>query len=113
MPYKAFISYNHSAEEGFAEPLQEAMEKLAKPWGKRRARRIMLDEKAMAAGASLSDAFEEKLASSEWLVMLASPEAAQSPWCNDEIEYWAEHKSMDNVIIALTEIGRASGKGRV
>ena len=100
--YKAFISYNHGAEEGFAAPFQEALEKLAKPWRKRRGRRVMLDEKAMSAGSSLSDTIEAKLASSEWLVMLASPQAADSPWCNDELEYWDEHKSMDKVIIALT-----------
>lgn len=102
MPYKAFISYSHSAEGDFADALHDAMEKLAKPWNKRRARRVVLDKTAMAAGSSLGETINEKLAESEWLVLLATPESAQSKWCDDEIDYWKEHKSMDNVVIALT-----------
>ncbi|MGI9608817.1 MAG: toll/interleukin-1 receptor domain-containing protein, partial [Acidimicrobiia bacterium] len=102
MKYKAFISYSHAADGEFAESVHDAMERLAKPWNKRRARRIVFDKTAMAAGASLADTIEEKLHDSEWLILLASPESAQSKWCDEEIDYWAAHKSMDNVVIALT-----------
>ena len=102
MPYKAFMSYSHEADSEFADQLHDAMEKLAKPWTKRRARRIALDRTAMAAGSSLTDAIEEKLADSEWLVLLATPASAQSKWVNDEIDYWAANKSMDSVVVVLT-----------
>ncbi len=102
MPYKAFISYSHAADGEFADALHDAMEKLAKPWNRRRARQVVLDRTAMAAGSSLGDTINAKLADSEWLVLLAAPEAAQSKWCNDEIDYWAAHKSMDNVVVVLT-----------
>jgi WD40 repeat protein len=102
MSYKAFISYSHESDGEFADSLHDAMEKLAKPWTKRRARRVVLDKMAMSAGSSLSDTIEEKLADSEWLVLLASPQSAQSTWVDDEIDYWAANKSMDNVVVALT-----------
>jgi hypothetical protein len=102
LSYKAFISYSHEPDGEFADSLHDAMEKLAKPWTKRRARRVVLDKTAMSAGSSLSDTIEEKLADSEWLVLLASPQSAQSKWVDDEIDYWAANKSMDNVVVALT-----------
>lgn len=102
LQYKAFISYSHTSDDDFVDALHDAMERLAKPWNKRRARRIALDKTAMAAGSSLTETIEEKLADSQWLVLLASPESAQSKWCDEEIDYWFAHKSMDNVVVALT-----------
>ena len=60
------------------------MEKLAKPWNKRRARRVALDKTAMSAGSSSSDTFESKLADSEWLVLLAAEQSAESKWVDEE-----------------------------
>src|SRR5262245_7873457 len=34
---------------------------------------------------------------------MASPEAAASPWVGKEIAYWLEHKSVETVLIALTD----------
>ena len=101
MPYRAFISYSHEADGEFADALHNAMERLAKPWTKRRARRVALDKTAMAAGASLSDTIEEKLSDSEWLVLLAAPKSAESKWVDDEIDYWKANKSMDKVIVTV------------
>src|SRR5262245_55811157 len=34
---------------------------------------------------------------------MASPEAAASPWVGKEIAYWLEHKSVETLLIALTD----------
>ncbi len=78
------------------------MEGLAKPRNKRRARRVAPDKTAMSAGSSLSDTIESKLADSEWLVLLAAEQSAESKWVDEEIEYWAANMSIDEVVVALT-----------
>ena len=40
---------------------------------------------------------------SRFLILLASPEAAASPWVNKEVAYWLDHKSADTLLIAVTE----------
>jgi len=39
----------------------------------------------------------------EYLILLASPEAARYPWIAKEVEYWLEHKSPDRLFIGLTD----------
>jgi hypothetical protein len=43
------------------------------------------------------------LDSSEFFVLLASPEAAGSPWVNREIEHWVATKSAERVLPVVTE----------
>ena len=42
-------------------------------------------------------------AQSRFLILLASPEAAASPWVNKEVAYWLDHKGADTLLIALTD----------
>jgi WD40 repeat protein len=67
-----------------------------------RALRVFRDTTSLAATPSLWPSIEEALADSEFLILLASPEAAQSEWIAREVEYWREHKPPDRILIALT-----------
>jgi WD40 repeat protein len=49
--------------------------------------------------ASIASALEE----SDYLILLASPDSAASPWVNREIEHWIAHKSRDHILPVLTE----------
>ncbi|MFI5493735.1 TIR domain-containing protein [Actinoplanes sp. NPDC051859] len=40
---------------------------------------------------------------SDYFVLLASPEAAQSPWVNREIEHWVASKSAEKILPVLTD----------
>ena len=40
---------------------------------------------------------------SAYFVLMASPEAAASPWVNREIEHWCATKSPDHILPVLTE----------
>jgi WD40 repeat protein len=99
--YKAFISYNHNMSAGFALRLEQALKGYAKPLLARPIR-IFRDEKHFAPGVNLPKLIFEALDSSEFLILLASPESAGSPWVRDELDYWCrELKRTANLLIVL------------
>jgi hypothetical protein len=101
--YKAFLSYSHAVDGQFAPALQRALQRLTKPWYRRRALRVFRDETSLAADSRLWSSIQAALASSESFILLASPRAAESRWVSDEIEYWLEHKDPARLLIALTD----------
>ena len=100
--YSAFISYSHALDGRLAPALDDALERFAKPWFRRRALHVFRDETSLSANPGLWPSIEAALASSEFFILLASPEAAWSPWVNREVQYWCEHKPRDTLLIALT-----------
>src|ERR671937_652258 len=70
--YEAFISYSHAGDS------------------------------VLAAASDLGAEIETALASSDSFVLLASTEAAASPWVNREVKTWCANKSSDRLFIALT-----------
>jgi MTH538 TIR-like domain (DUF1863) len=66
-----------------------------KLWYRRRALRIFRDDTSLSATPSLWPSIEHALGQSRFLILLASPEAATSPWVRKEIAFWLEHKSAD------------------
>jgi tetratricopeptide (TPR) repeat protein len=101
--YDAFISYSHARDKPVASALQTVLQKLGKPWYRRRALRIFRDDTSLAATPELWPAIEQALGQSRYLIVLASPQLAASHWCGLEVAYWLEHKSLDTLLIALTE----------
>jgi tetratricopeptide (TPR) repeat protein len=79
------------------------VQRLGKPWYKRRALRVFRDDTSLSATPHLWPTIEQALGESRFLILLASPEAAASPWVGKEIAYWLEHKSADTLLIALTD----------
>lgn len=101
--YDAFISYSHARDKPVAAALQTVLQKLGKPWYRRRALRIFRDDTSLAATPELWPSIEQALGQSRYLIVLASPQLAASHWCGLEVAYWLEHKSIDTLLIALTE----------
>jgi hypothetical protein len=101
--YDAFISYSHAKDKPIAAALQSVVQKLGKPWYRRRALRIFRDDTSLSATPGLWPTIEQALGQSRYLILLASPEAAASPWVNKEVAYWVEHKSADTLLIAVTD----------
>ena len=54
-------------------------------------------------GVLQAQSIEQALGQSRFLILLASPEAAASPWVNKEVAYWLEHKSADTLLVAVTD----------
>jgi len=101
--YNAFISYSHAKDKAVAAALQSVVQKLGKPWYRRRALRVFRDDTSLSAAPELWSAIEQSIARSRYLILLASPEAAGSIWVNKEVEYWLTHKGPDTLLIAVTD----------
>lgn len=103
MKYDAFISYSHAVDGKLAPALQQTLHRLAKPWYKRKMLKLFRDETSLSVTPHLWDTIEQALSDSKHLILLASPESAQSEWVNKEVEYWLNHKSINTLLIGLTD----------
>jgi tetratricopeptide (TPR) repeat protein len=101
--YDAFISYSHAKDKPVAAALQSAIQKLGKPWYRRRALRVFRDDTSLSATPHLWSTIEQALAQSRFLILLASPEAAASQWVDREIAFWLEAKRVDTLLVAVTD----------
>ena len=101
--YDAFISYSHAADGLLAPRLQSALQRFDKPGWRRRALRVFRDESSLSANPHLWSSITEALDKSDWFVLLLSPDAAQSPWVNQEIEYWSDHKEPSRILPVVTD----------
>jgi|SRR5882672_844561 len=101
--YDAFISYSHAKDKPLSVALQTAVQRLGKPWYRRRALRIFRDDASLSATPALWPTIEHALSNSKYPILLASPEAAVSPWVSKEVLYWLDNKSADTLLIALAE----------
>ena len=103
MKFKAFISYSHRDGVQVARALQGCLQKFAKPWYRLRAFRIFRDKSVLAAAPALSVALQNALNSSEYLILLASLEAARSDWVRKEVKYWLDARGPESILIVLLD----------
>ena len=103
MRYDAFISYSHAADGELAPALQNALQRLAKPWYRRRALEVFRDETGLAVDPHLWGAIVNALEQSEWFVLLTSPAAADSEWVNREIDHWKDTRPLDRILPVVTD----------
>jgi tetratricopeptide (TPR) repeat protein len=101
--YDAFISYSHAKDKPIASALQSVIQKLGKPWYRRRALRVFRDDTSLSATPGLWPAIEQALGQSRYFILLASPEAAVSKWVNKEVTHWLDHNSIDTLLIGVTD----------
>jgi len=111
--YKAFISYSHK-DRAWAKWLHRRLESYAFPksligsktvTGKvpRNLRPIFRDREELAAGHNLGEKIEAALKVSENLIIICSPNAAQSHWVNQEILYFKRHNRGAKIFSIIVE----------
>src|SRR5215217_6968462 len=88
--YDAFISYSHAADGKLAPALQSALQGFAKPWYQRRALHLFRDQTSLALTPELWPEIERALSASRYFLLLASPDAADSRWVQQEVGWWLE-----------------------
>jgi eukaryotic-like serine/threonine-protein kinase len=109
--YYAFLSYSHKDKQ-LADWLHRELEKFRVPHslaGKltangvvpRRLSPIFRDQQDLSAGADLGEEIKAALAASQFLVVLCSPEAANSRWTNAEIENFKRTRPEGCVLAAV------------
>ena len=100
--YRAFLSYSHAVDSKLAAALQSSLQRFAKPWYRLRALRLFRDKTGLAVSPGLWPAIEAALGSSEFFILIASPEAAASDWVAREVQWWCANRSPDKLLIVLT-----------
>ena len=100
--YNAFISYSHAADSALAQALQQGLHRLAKLWWRPPTLRIFRDQTSLSASAALWPEIERQLARSDWLILMASPQAAGSPWVARELQWWLDHRPVDRLLIVIS-----------
>ncbi len=103
MKYKAFISYSHAVDSPLAAALQTALRLAAKPWYKLQVFDIFRDITDLSVSPHLWEDIESALDDSEHFILLASPPAAKSKWVKREIEHWLERRSLQTLILTVTQ----------
>src|ERR1700728_3887627 len=102
MAYNAFISYSHASDSALAAALQSALHRFAKPWYKLRGLHIFRDQTNLAVNPALWSSIRDALDQSQFLILFASPEAANSPWVAKEAEHWITRNGSSHVLLLLT-----------
>ncbi|MFD2346956.1 toll/interleukin-1 receptor domain-containing protein [Sinorhizobium terangae] len=106
--YRAFISYS-SKDRSAAEKLQRSLEsyRIPKPLRRsgihrnERVSPIFRDRSDLKASADLGQTIREALESSEYLIVLCSPAAANSQWVDREISFFKELGRSGNIIAVI------------
>ena len=87
--------------------LQANLQRFAKPWYRMRALRVFLDAADLAANPALWASIEDGLRLSQWLILLASADAARSVWVDREVQWWMTNRSPDRLLVVGTDPGLA------
>ncbi len=101
--YDFFICYKHEKASEFARKLEAALKTYAVAWWTR-PRRVFRDENYVVPNNDLPEFLKNALCQSQYLILLASPDAARSNWVNDELQHWCnELGRTDSLVFVLTE----------
>ena len=103
MIYQAFLSYSHTADAPLSAAVQAGLHGLGKAWYQRRAIRVFRDKTSLSANPALWPSIEKALAASEYFLLLASPQAAQSSWVRREVDWWLSNRPAERLLILLTQ----------
>ncbi len=104
--YKAFISYRHiEPDMHAAERLQKILESYKPPKSlgiKKENWRIFRDVSELQSSSDLSEIIKNAIESSEYLIVICSPQYNESKWCMQEIARFRElHGNTNENIITL------------
>ncbi|WP_249926123.1 toll/interleukin-1 receptor domain-containing protein [Streptomyces aureocirculatus] len=97
----AFISYSQSKNAPLAKKLQRGLERLAVPRFRPMRMSVFRDVTSLPANHDLWQSIQRELARSRYFILLASPEAADSPWVAKEVDYWLRERDTEHLLIAV------------
>lgn len=109
--YRAFISYSW-ADAQWGKWLQHAVETYRTPQKliekhaetreiPARLTPLFKDREEQAAGASIGASIQAALADSEFLIVICSPNSAQSQWVNHEIAWFKTNRNPDKILALI------------
>lgn len=95
--YIAFISYRHAElDSAVAKTLHTLIEQYRIPRGlqkdgNKRLGIVFRDQEELNASSNLTEEIQHALDNTEYLIVICSKSAIQSPWVMREIEYFLRH----------------------
>jgi len=100
--YKAFISYNHR-DLKFAKSLHVKLEKFSFPSPNQKGKNkplypVFLDQNELKAGSTLSEAIQDAIRSSKYLIIICSENSVNSKWVKAELAFMKELNRDDDII---------------
>lgn len=111
--YKAFISYSwadaqwgkwlHDAIETYRTPRQLIGSQGLRGPVPARLQPLFKDREEEAAGASVGAAVERALATSEFLIVICSPNSARSKWVNHEVAWFKTHRDPERILALIVD----------
>ncbi len=101
MGYTAFISYSHAEDHTLAAALESALLRFAWPVPGETAMRLFRDSSSLSATPELWPTIQKALDESEFLLLIASEEAARSVWVRREVQHWRTRGGAGRLLIAL------------
>ena len=107
--YIAFISYRHlPLQMEVAKAIHRRIERYVIPRslrkdGKRKLGYVFRDQDELPISGALSDNIQYALDHSEYLIVICTPETAESIWCVREITSFLEHHDRDHVLAVLAD----------
>ena len=102
MRYNAFLSYSHAGDADLAASVQSSLQRFARPWYQTYALRVFRDQTGLSANPALWNSIVSALGESEYLLLLASPHAAESKWVNQEVEWFLKSRTPEKILIVIT-----------
>ena len=100
--YDAFLSYCWASDKQVAPVIQSVIHRFLCPWYKVRAKTVFRDLSCLPAGSSLDYELFSRLDKSTHLIVLASPEAANSRGMEMEAKHWFSRDRKGEILIIVT-----------
>ncbi|MGH3635640.1 MAG: toll/interleukin-1 receptor domain-containing protein, partial [Mycobacterium sp.] len=100
LEYDAFLSYGHRDRQ-VATGIQKGLHQIGRRLGRLRALRVFRDDTDLTVSPDLWGKITEALDRAHFLVVVLSPEAAQSHWVDREVSYWLEHDGRERLLLVL------------
>jgi hypothetical protein len=113
MAYRAFICYSHAQDAHLARALQDALSRQLRT-GLFKRGGVFTAASDLPAGDEAASSIRNAVENSDYLVLLASPNAATSNWVRFELEVWLARHSPDHLLFVLTDgaiVWRRDGAG--